>query len=406
MAKILAGTTYQQGTRMTSNLPGDYEVRDVREEVLVTEPFMYPLIQVTALDKEKIRYTANPNAKFEWIEGELITDVDLLDADFAGGANTGTITVDTPALWVKGMVGRFEETDEVFTVTADPTGATIPIIRQGSGNFSAVSTQSNIIILGSSYAENDDYPTPVSNYDQFRYGRTQIFQASTSMTDRMIASTKHGGTYGGDQEVQQLQRRMKEFKWRMENGGWWNEGPDTKSTANGQRTMTGGIFWQALNYDGDEQNFNVRIDEDRLDTILGGIKYGSPYKRYFAGNTQMQDIEAIIKKRFGFVNNAIDRYQVLKKAPGLKVLEYTVGNVTVEFIRCPQWVGKYQNWGFICDMDAIEMVSFVADDKGTRTFRLEEGIQANGKPREDKQYLADIGWSLVKSASSVVVRPA
>lgn len=404
-SKIIANSSLAQGVRKTGNLPGDFIVRDVMDMIFTVDPWMYPLSQILfTSERVKTMPVINPTGKKEWIEDEIIWDTDTMGSGLTGGA-TGTFTATTPALFLINQVLRFEETDETVRVS-DISGTTITVAKIGASNFSTVTTGTRVFIIGMANGENSSPPEARNTYGVFRYNYPQIFQETCKITDRMWAATNAGGTYGGNQYAEDIRKKAIRMRADIEKTFKLGGAPDIQTINTDEYlTITGSLEWQIKNFDGVQDHYSGdSLDEDELDGILGNMEHGSPYKTILAGGDVYMDLERIIKKRWN-IDGPITKYSVLKDAPGLKCLTYATNNIECTVIKDPQMKFKYSKWFFILEEDNLGKIYWPNDKKGTRMFRFEEGIQANGQPREEGQFLADVGCALLKSPVHALVTP-
>lgn len=417
--KILTGSTLHPGIRKTGNVPGDFQARDVMDKVFTIKPWLYPLSQITFLSKPTARECKNVYGKVEWIEDELIWNEDVTTAASDGGANTMTVTVADSNLYTVGRMVRFDTTDQVGKVTSKPTATTIVVTRPMSagdlftgGVGTGLASGAKIHLLGSANGENSDPPDAVGNFGVFRSNYPQIHEKTIKMTDRMIAITKAGGTYGGNQWKEQLMKRGEEMRRDIEMSNWFQteSGAVVDSSTGEVTSYTKGVIQAILDGGGTAATYSTTatgITETEIDLIISARKYGSPNATLFGGNAFTASIERAIKNRYSNFN-AVERYGAIKGdgvGRGVRFVEYTFGGQVIEVVRNPLWGGKYTHWGVILDLDTVEPICFPPDDKGSRKMRMEDNIQDNKAPRKEAKLLSDSGIIVTKGAVNTVIRP-
>lgn len=410
MEQILSGSTLLSGTRKTGNVPGDFQVRDVMKEVFSIEPWLYPLSQMVFLEKSAGHQCKNVYGKVEWIEDEMIWNQDTFSAVSGGGTNTLTITPTQIKLYTVGRMIRFEDTDQVGRV-ATVGSTTFTVSRPNSSDtWTSPTAGTNIHLLGSANGENSLPPEAVSDFGVFRYNYPQIHEKTIKMTDRMIAATKAGGTYDGNEWVTQLRKRGKEMRRDIEMNSWFatDAYAAVDSTTGEVITYNKGVFAWVLDNGGTDATYSTTgITEDELDNIVYQRKFGTPEAVVFAGNDLTAGIEKIIKARYSNVT-AVERYGAITGAGvggGVRFVEYTVGGQVLQIVRNPLWTGKYAKWGCILDMGCVQPIYFPPDDKGQRKMRMEDNIQDPNAPRKEAKILADIGIIVTTAAVNTVIRP-
>lgn len=401
---ILTGTDVQKGVRMTGGVPSDFVIKDVSNEMMLVEPVYYPLMQWAFLSKSVKRHvTANVNSLYEFSNRELLPNIDTIVDNGTGGSATIVIEVAEPDLWVTGKSVRFEDTDETGIVT-NVSGADVTITKD-SGNWTQPTIGTNIYLLGEAHGENDDPPVSVYVDPVMRKTRTQIFQKTVTMTDKMWAATTHGGTYGGNWWDHQLNDRAKEMKRDIEMAFWLNGAHMIRTTSNASVTKTEGAIYQIENYGGFLGGYTGgTASEQELDDFLGLSVRGSKRKTMFVGTELLDDIEQILKGRIDY-DGPVARYGPIEGDDIINVLTYRKANVIIDIIWEPLWEGKFAKYGVVLDDNYTTLVSYASDSKGSRRMRLEMDIDENGAPRNKAQMLADIGIALDCAPHHGVFKP-
>ena len=386
-----ANTTYTSGTRFAGGFNANFIIRDVEKKLWLLEPYNYPLFQYLFMQKNKSHTTNHVRSLYEWGQDELIQNLDTLVSATGGGGVTLTATIADSTYVVPGKRFRLEDTDETGTVVTVPGGGvTFTALRDAGLNWTAPSNNTNIHWIGEAYSENAAYPTAVSTSKFMPFTYAQIFQKTISMSDRMIASTINGGTYGGNDWDNQMKSRGLEMKRDIEQAFWMNPAPFTTTVANVLTTFTGGVWQFIIDGGGFVDSYTGALTEAKWDGFLKQKKYGSNMCTAFCGVDAAADLETIVKNRYSN-RGPVKKYGAIEGSNNVDVIEYAAVGKTVDIIRNPLWEGKYAKKVVLLDDMYVELVNMANDKKGSRKMRIELGIQTNGAPREDAQILADVG---------------
>jgi hypothetical protein len=382
-------------------------------------PFQTPFLNYLFKNKSiKWNQTAHPQGLCEIIERELTPNTDTVAYSASNAISTVTLTiaVTEPNLYRYGTSIKFSETDETGIVATN-NGTLITVVRDFdtssvAQNWATVpSVGSTILILGSAHGENDSPPTNVYVNPYLRKTRVQLFQETIKMTDMMVASTMAGGTRGGNYWDQQMKDTSAKMKIDIENAMVMNEnhfikaGTGTIGTAGGTVvTKTEGAFYQIANNGGTVLQYGASADKSDIKNFFRSMKYGSKKKTFFVGNDLMNDIEDAIEDRIIF-NTPLNIYSPIGGDDVINVFRWRTNNLVVDIIRNPQWTDKYAKYGMLLDDGFVQGFNYAPDKKGSRKFRLEMGIEANGEPREEAQLLAHVGIGIECAPCHGIMKP-
>jgi hypothetical protein len=409
--QLFSGNSYISGTRFAGSFNSSFIIRDVEKRLWLLEPYNYPLFQYLFLQKHKSHTTNHVLSKYEWGQDELIQNLDTFSA-VSVSTTSITLTVASTTYIVAGKRFKLEDTDETGTVSS-VTNSTVFVALSDSGStWTTPTVSTNIHWIGEVYSENSAVPTAVSTNKVMPFTYCQIQQKVITMSDRMIASTKNGGTYGGNDWDNQMRSRGLEMKRDVESTFWENPLPTTQSVSdNGStvtRTLTGGILAQIQNNTagfgtGFVDSYTGTFTEDKFDGFLKQKKYGSNMCTMFCGNDLAADVEKIVKARYSNFG-AVKKYGAIEGSNNVDVIEYSAVGKTVDIVRVPLWEGKYGKRGVLLDDQYVELVNMADDNKGSRKMRIEMGIQANGVPNESAQLLTDTGTALKCAPAHCIIQ--
>ena len=258
--------------------------------------------------------------------------------------------------------------------------------------------------MGEAQGELDNPPTNVYMNPFMRENRVQLFQKTIVMTDMMIASTMHGGTYGGDFWKQGMHDRLIEQRRDIDSALWFNENHWARNSGGNIVMKTEGVIHQIRNNGGFRHTYGANCDKSELYGFLSLAKRGSKKKTMFIGDELGGMLEEILDTKYG--NQApMRRYGAIKGDNVIEVFQIRVLNVIVDVIRCPSWEGKYKKSGIILDDSYVYPLHFAPDKKGSRKARVEFWVGADGKPTENAQLLSQLGVGIGAGAVHGILEP-
>jgi hypothetical protein len=378
----------------------DFYVRNVWEEMMRIEPYQTPLVNLLFLSKAvKWRETANLMGLFEFPEKEMLPNMTTFKVN-SGGAGGTTITINPVEdnLFITGKSVKFLDTGETGYVS-DATSGAVVVTKDWTNagvaqNWTSTPADDTVVmLLGEAHSENDATPDYVYTEPYMRKNRVQLFEKSVKMSDILIASTKNGGTYGGNWWTDEMREKAITMKRDMETAFWFNNDHSQFIQSGVLRTKTAGLIWTIENWGGFKHNYGVTCDKSAFNYFLSLSQRGSKKKTLFVGNDLMADIESIIDNKYYNVKS-VSRYGPIEGDDVINILEYRTANVIVDIIRNPMFEEKYSKYGVMIDDGFLYGCHYANDNKGSRKWRIEQGVQANGAPREEAKYLAHVGIGL------------
>jgi hypothetical protein len=408
MPKISSATTISQNVRTAGGIGTDFIAMNIINEMMFIAPFQTPFLNYMFMNKA-IQWNECHHllGLCEIIERELTPFTDTVSAVNTTGVGSATIvfTPSEPNLYRQGTSIKFIETGETGIITtathATQRTATKDQIEGSAVNWVAdPSAGSKIVLLGSAHGENDDPPTNVYTNPYIRKTRIQLFQETIKMTDWLWACTNAGGTRGGNYWTQEMKDKSALMKINIENAMVMNNAHSIRSnnsTALGtagatMNAKTEGAFYQVENNGGVVFPYGASADRADIKAFFRSMTLGSKKKTFFVGPSLMNDIEDAIEDKVSFTQ-AITRYGPIEGDDVINVLRWRTNNLIVDVIRNPMWTEAtgYDGHGLLLDDGYVQGFYGAPDKKGSRKFRLEQGIQTNGAPREEAQFLAHVG---------------
>ena len=396
----ISGNDVWQGVRTTGSMNTDFIKVDIEDRMYRVEPSSYPLQAYLFMQKNKAIETVHPQTKHEWPEDELTPASDKLTAGATGGGATMNIYPTEIDLYFVGMRVKFPDTDETGYVSSVAGYASSYVtVTKDTGTWTTLASGAYVKLLGYAGSENGDPPTMVSTKAVVLFNYCQIFQTSVKMTDRQIMASMGGGFYAGNWWDNEVDKKGKEHKLGIENSMWHNTiAQAARQSDYSYKTLCNGVIQQIIDGGGLYQPYS-KWDEEAFDLFLLKKKLGSNNLTFFVGDDLAYDCEKIVKLKYGNIGQ-VKKYGAVAYNEGLDVFTYQGVGKTVDIIRVPSPIfdDKYSKMGVLLDDGYIKLVHAGKDKKGSRKQRFEMGIQANGQPREEAQFLSDVSPCVVNPA--------
>lgn len=402
MGQLLSANTFTQGSRYTGNFNSDFIVRDVEEKMYLIEPYNYPLFQYLFLQKNKSIQTTHPLTKHEWGEDELNPALDTLASAATGGSTTMTIVPTLTGLYKLGTKVRFEETDETGVVT---TISGSIVVTKDSGNWTSVTSGTNIHLIGESYTEIQAPSSFVKTNKVMMNGYCQIFDKMVSFSERAMMAAMGKGLYGTNDWDYEMEKKAKEMKRDIELAFWLNGAAVASATAGVYRTSTAGVLYQVENGGGLVDTYSGAITEDAFDNFLKQKKLGSNQATLFCGIDAAADIEKIVKARYSNIG-PVKKYGAIDGSNNVDVITYSAVGKTVDIIRNPLWEGKYAKYAVLLDDEHVGLLHAGPDHKGSRKMRTEQIVKSDGTPLNEAQIKADVGVIIKNAKTAQILKPS
>ena len=369
---------------------------DVSSEVMLLEPFNYPMIGLlTNIGRvsdtvggykgyaKKKRAVKDPI--FYVFEDAYGT---VYEAQGTGPTNVATalVVADSTIYSENDIILIVDPADtlanEQVLVTAIADGTTLTITRgfdeenAGTGiNYSGGGTQ--LFLLGSANAEGATSRTPVNTTKTKVYNYTQIFRTPFEVTGTLNSTEMHTG----NQLQYQRFKRGVDHALAIERSFWFGKKNENTAGATPVRT-TGGLieFIEAAGSGAFQQDESGSVmTETEWNTFLaGGFGYGSTEKLFFSSGrilTQIAD----------FARGAM-RIAPRERTFGVKIQVYESPHGTVNLVRNPLFTNNYEERGVMVDLDSVEYINL-----NGRDTTLHENIQANDKDSVKHEFFSEVG---------------
>lgn len=406
-----------QGVRLSDGFVTDARPKNWREGVLRLFPNgSAPLFALTAGIPSKM--TDDP--EYHWWEKKMETHRIPVTADPGTGSpitvgQTGGVNNALIAGFHKGHIIRFEETDELALVTADPVSGdgNLALTRGYSTDVSGVAATTfdfdgagvnpNIHTVGTSFEENSDAPTGVSFDPTKQTNFTQIFR-DTFDASRTAINTR---LRTGDQVREAKRETLELHSATIEKALWFGQADDTQSIGGNIARTTGGVFQYIDTANVISATAGSFTYAELLGWLEQAFRFGSTEKMGFCGNLAMLNIQEAIRKS---TNAAINVSQGQKEF-GMNVTRLLSPFGTVVLKTHPLFnqitsgtttgtdFHAVDTWLAILDMD--EMVYRFLRNSDTQ---FESNLQANGLDGMKSGYLTECGLEIHHPTSHFLLK--
>jgi hypothetical protein len=385
----MAYTGNVQTVRSSGAMLAANQKPDIDTVLRVIEPYQTPILQYMFFSGKSGKVVRNQAGKFDWFEDELLPhQTTILSAEALSGASPDTIVAEATdidiTMFKLGDLVYIENTDEMLYVSAQTVGTSVTFAHPDGATaptaWVAADIGKNVKVIGSMFSENAGTPLALSTQEIAVTNRLTIFNESVKSTGRQQAgdSWTDGTTHD-----EQVAKKMTEMKLQYERNFIYSLSTGVVTASSIQTTygkgLLGFISTNAVSYSG-------VLGEPALDAYLLSVgAKGSDQRTHYCGNQQFMDIQKIVKDKTG------NFPPVQKSAYGVRFHTYIHGVLDLEIVRHPLLDGKFTDWGITVEKKQLIPRFMANDKKGSRKFRIENGVETPGTDRYETKLLADIG---------------
>lgn len=389
---IIAGT---RGTYNTST--NSIHVRDVDDLIKLLTPVPRPFSSLFMSNPLMEQETTGINGKFEWYEDALLPSTTTLGASgIAASASAQVVDVGANIFRLSDTV-LCESSNELFKVTAIGT-LQITIIPALGGTATVASSGAVLHVQSPAFAEGSAKAVAISVLQVLKTGACQIIKHAVTMTGSQQASK----TYGGSDWKYQQQKKLLEADLKLENtflnnNAAYNDtsSPGTSITA-GMNSLTTNVFSYPDPLS--KAFFNASIGS-ALANSTTGVCIMDNFKLY-CGSSVLQDMDSFMTNIWTIAQQKetfnLKQYGILSTShadPKLVTYVHPLGSV-MDVYYAPQLKGKYAHDIAGVNPDNIKRRYMAKDNKGSRKYRFEMGIETPGDDLSDSQYLMHQGLQI------------
>ena len=368
---------------------------DIWKVMQKLEPYQTPIMQYTFFSGKASQPCKNEDGKFSWFEknwfphyttaiaavtyssGLTLTSANCANKDIFRLHDIVIIEDDTLQMGFVSSVTAGGGSDVVIT---HPDGTTALSSISKAGIVIKVTTKATI--------EENLNPTMKSLQEAELYNYCSIETTLVGTTGR-----QQSGSYytNGKTQADLLTDEISAMKLRFERMFLLNliGGRVAATGRNYTKGMLGFITTNRSYYSG-------ALPEETLDAHFQAVfAKGTNHKTHFCGSTQLAKIAAIIKNKYGIVGG-----DVVVKKYGIDLIEYITPFGKVDIVWDPVLDGVFSDFGVTVDTKNIIGRYQDNDDKGSRKFRIERGVQTPGYDGKQDKLLADLGCQYMQESTA------
>ena len=371
--------TYRVGAQTSIHSPAANQMPDIDRMLYLEEPIQTPLFQMLYLnEKLPASPVINENAKFSWFEDKYVPSYTVLTATVSGGASADNIS-GTDVTWInEGDVLWNQATDDLVYVDSIASGE-VDITDLAGSTFGNMAVGDYIFKVGSRNHEMATARTAVSTVETEVSNYCEIHSETVTQSGRKQAGENYTDGKSYDDEVR---KKMVELKEEVERNFWFSSGSGTVTVSTDYRHtynkgLKGFISTNAVSYSGSPTE--AALDDFLYQSFLKGKKD----KDFVMGGELLKSVGALIKNKYE-VTNLTTKY-------GINISQYQTNFGLASLIWNPNFVGPEASNGYLVDRTNLRMRYMANDKKGSRKFRIEEGVETPGTDGLSTKLLMDVG---------------
>ena len=369
---------------------------DISEKITNLDPDKAPFLRfLEALGTKE----SCSNYKFEWLEedNKAILGNVKTGSGVIGSATSTDLQTDESDLFIAGDILRVIDTVngtfETIQVQSKTSATVYVVIRNidSVGALSTIADTSEVMRIGSAFAENTGAADPDSVEPVWRYNLTQNFKAAVEISGRFDAMDIRGR----NSEIQhQLQVRMKDFMEGME--GAFLFGTRKYVTGSRGKTLMGGMkyfidtYAASNNVDASSATFNQTWMDNQANSWF---RYGSKKKLVICGG---QTLSKVTSFELPFLRDNKQAAKVL----GIPAVDYQSPHGVLTFVhsRLLDESVEYAKYMFILDPQYLKKRYLPGRDT-----QINMNVQNNDQDGKKHQILADVSLEVRNPESHFVI---
>jgi hypothetical protein len=357
------------------------QMPDNDKMLYLLKPYQTPLWQMTYFNQiAQPQVVINENGKFSWFEDEYYPYQTTVTNIAGGGTSEDAITGGTLTWINEGDVLHIEATDDLVYVDSIAGGNIDITILDGATNITAC-TSGYMTKVGSRNHEMATARTAVSTQEIERYNYCEIHSETVTQSGRKQAGENWTNGKSFDDEVT---KKIAEMKEELERNFLFSpgigDGEFTVST-DYRHTVNKGLYGFLTT---NKTSFVGAVGEAGIDSFLASVfAKGSNERELMMGSDYLIAFNKIVK----------DKYQTtpVAKKYGVDVTQYITPFGKANVVYNPQMKAKCYNSAFAIDLGAFKLRYMADYKKGSRKFRIEEGVETPGTDGLSTKILFDQG---------------
>lgn len=382
----MAVTGYVTGNMTQVTTLATEQMPDVDKYLYLLEPYQTPVLQWLYFSQgmNKAQAVTNAEALFYWFEDELVAhQTTLSGAGIAGGSTSEDNIGLSDATWIaEGDILLVEATNQMVYVDSTASSQVDITILDNSTSITAATT-GYVKKIGSRNNEFAGTRTGVFTKPVRKENYCTISSESVTTTGRYQAADFYTN---GMTHKEQVNKKTTEMKLQFERQFLFSTTSGAVTDSSVYRTTWGKGFYGFVTTN--SVSFDSVLTEAAFDEFLMRVfsaKGSSRRKRMYAGMTLINRINNFVKKGGSYrVDSVAYEY-------GIKLERYFTPFGLLELVWDPVFDGKFADYGFVMDEKGIKLRYMANDLKGSRKFRIENGVETPGTDGETTKLLADVG---------------
>lgn len=381
------------GVNNSANAVALNQLPDIEKVLVKMKPYQTPLLNLLWFSGRPAKEVTSQLGKFEWFEKgyapHQTTTKTVINASGTPAtlvlttANTNDIT-----LFSTGDIVLVEETEQMAYVSTKNTSQVVLSHIDGTTSLISLQTEGCYLkIIGSRVAEYDGVRGGLRSAEVAYENYLNIFTDSVASTGRYQAGKNW--TDGVDHPAMVAQK-IEEMKLQVERYFMFAPSKGYATSGNYRTTWGHGFMGRIAT---NVNTYSPTLDEDTFDAHLQEVfAQGGNRKLHMCGSNQLVEINKFIKTRYELNPNPVTNIY------GVNLKEYHTPFGIVDIVWNPVMDGKFANYGFTIDVDKVRMRFMANDKKGSRAFRIEEGVETPGVDGTVDKLLMDVGIEIHEEA--------
>ena len=372
---------------------------DIEQVLVKTKPYQTPLLNLLWFSGRPAKEVISQLGKFEWFEKGYYPHQTTNKLAITALGTPATLTLTSSncndiAIFNLGDIVLIEETDQMAYVSVK--NASQVVLTHIDGTTALISIQNEggyLKIIGSRNTEYDGVRTGARSAEVAFENYLNIFSESVASTGRYQAGKNW--TDGVDHAAMVAQK-IEEMKLQVERYFMFAPSKGYATAGNYRTTWGHGFMGRIVS---NVNSYSSTLDEDTFDDHLKEVfAQGGNRKLHMCGSGQLMELNRILKARYDINPNPVTNIY------GVNLKEYVTPFGIVDVVWNPVMDGKFQNYGFTIDVDKVRMRFMANDDKGSRAFRLEEGVETPGVDGKVDKLLMDVGLEIHEEACHGILK--
>jgi hypothetical protein len=334
----------------------------------------------------KMKSESTPDYEFKHFQKNLPSQRTTVDGAQTDVETTIEVAAGTANIFKAGHIILNERTLETMWCDVDPASPynSVSVVRARGSAGAVMNNLDGLLIIGSTYGENDVIPTAISYLPDTVYNFTEEFRTSLAITRRARKMRiRHGNT------MKELKRECLQIHgMEMEKALFFGSRFEVVAT-NYSTTTTGGLrYWVSTNV---TDFLGAVTMDDWEDFLQDAFAYGSKEKICYCG-AQAAGILNRLARLHGHIN-----LEPRADVYGLQVTTWVTPFGILKIVTHPLLTenATFTSWGFVVDAKNLTYMYFADDD----TNWYPDLVQKDGRARDYRftdrsEYMTDAGLRL------------